>query len=489
MLRAILMLLIIATAGCAELTHLTRERDLSAPSNTSVYTTTTTITSTDEGDIKTIKESTRANPKITRDVVLIDAKQRALITTDEKFCAEPSPDALSAIASTFGVSLSSAEKTELSQSFSLSEGASSIGLRTQSIQLMRDSMYRLCEGYLSGSLTKPAYQDMFRRFQASMVSILAIEQLTGVQRAPTVALTSSAIIGAAELVSKYTDLTEQSKKKVDEAESQLAIFKAELDIANTELASSIEKNGELAAAKAEQEALLSDDNKVPNPEETKPEAQPEETKPEAKPEEAKPEEAKNIAGSSDVEDDIKKYNDYLEKVKAVAEKISQLEAANTKAQAAQKAFDEGGVSLANRKSEYDSNNKARIAALTSSAETSVSAQITNVTATPLSEKSIIEISKTVKEIVLGTIYRDSTKEVCTTIIQNLSWDKVVPAQSTAWYCLAALFNEDGKMNNVFEIRDATPVTEDSDTTTIGQGITPNDDEDNYSAALQPLFRR
>jgi hypothetical protein len=317
-----------------------------------------------------------------------------------------------------------------------------------------------------------------------MVSILAIEQLTGVQRAPTVALTSSAIIGAAELVSKYTDLTEQSKKKVDEAESQLAIFKAELDIANTELASSIEKNGELAAAKAEQEALLSDDNKVPKPEETKPEAQPEETKPEAK-----PEEAKNIAGSSDVEDDIKKYNDYLEKVKAVAEKISQLEAANTKAQAAQKAFDEGGVSLANRKSEYDSNNKARIAALTSSAETSVSAQITNVTATPLSEKSIIEISKTVKEIVLGTIYRDSTKEVCTTIIQNLSWDKVVPARSTAWYCLAALFNEDGKMNNVFEIRDATPVTEDSDTTTIGQGITPNDDEDNYSAALQPLFRR
>jgi hypothetical protein len=84
-------------------------------------------------------------------------------------CAEPSPDALSALATTVGLSLSNADR-DYTANFALSEAGGSIGLRTQSIQLIRDSMYRLCEGYLSGALNEVAFETLHRRFQSSMVA-------------------------------------------------------------------------------------------------------------------------------------------------------------------------------------------------------------------------------------------------------------------------------------------------------------------------------
>ncbi|MGH8603978.1 MAG: hypothetical protein ACREXR_14780, partial [Gammaproteobacteria bacterium] len=62
---------------------------------------------------------------------------------------------------------------------SLSESGSNIGLRTQTIQLLRDSMYRLCEAYLSGVIGAEEYRRLLLRYQNSTIALLAVEQLTG----------------------------------------------------------------------------------------------------------------------------------------------------------------------------------------------------------------------------------------------------------------------------------------------------------------------
>jgi hypothetical protein len=192
--------------GCAALTHLTRTRNFP-----------TGIDSAAPGK-----------------AVIVDAKQRLIVTSpiqttrlgpDGKasaerfrgFCAEPSPDALSALAAGYGISLSKKDKLSLASSLSIAEGAGSIGLRTQSIQLMRDSMYRLCEGYLSGAIDSLAFQTLHRRFQSSMVAILAIEQLTGALRGPGITLGGSASVGKAELAAKLTSDTEAARNSVAEA--------------------------------------------------------------------------------------------------------------------------------------------------------------------------------------------------------------------------------------------------------------------------------
>lgn len=145
----------------------------------------------------------------------IDAKQRIVSTGKTRdretgqdlymVCAEPSPDALSAIAAAQGLSLSK-DDIQAAFSSSLTEGAGSIGLRTQSIQLMRDSMYRLCEAHMSGFIGDLAFETLHRRFQSSMVAILAIEQLTSVARPP--AITLGGISGGAgvELVAESSEL-------------------------------------------------------------------------------------------------------------------------------------------------------------------------------------------------------------------------------------------------------------------------------------------
>ena len=57
-----------------------------------------------------------------------------------------------------------------------------IGLRTQSIQLLRDAMYRICEAYWNDALDSESLIAMHRRFQNLMTGLLAIEQLTGAVR-------------------------------------------------------------------------------------------------------------------------------------------------------------------------------------------------------------------------------------------------------------------------------------------------------------------
>jgi uncharacterized protein YceK len=167
-----------------------------------------------------------------RSAILVDATKRVILsspTAQQKptgfvaFCTEPSPDAVASIASSGGASLSVPEKVALAAQFAKAEGAASIGLRTQSIQLLRDSMFRVCEGYLSGSIDRPNAETMLRRFQSSMVAILAIEQLTGAIQAPAISIGGNTASGSAAEVEKLTEKVAAARDaslKADQAESE-----------------------------------------------------------------------------------------------------------------------------------------------------------------------------------------------------------------------------------------------------------------------------
>ena len=103
------------------------------------------------------------------------SKDLGLITVT---CAEPSPDALSALSTSVGGSVTD-PKVALNLAIAASESAASIGLRTQSIQLLRDGMYRLCEAYAGRALDGPEYNRQLRRYQNLMLGLLAVEQITG----------------------------------------------------------------------------------------------------------------------------------------------------------------------------------------------------------------------------------------------------------------------------------------------------------------------
>lgn len=151
----------------------------------------------------------------------LDVKQRVVISKaldvygDNKpiqiVCTEPSPDALTTISATAGADVASQvarassaqrpsdsdEKDMRAQNSgsvtaALAEQGAFVGLRTQSIQLLRDTMYRLCEGYASGAVSPAEFSAMQRRYQSTMLGLLAIEQLTRPVVAAQVVLASTA---------------------------------------------------------------------------------------------------------------------------------------------------------------------------------------------------------------------------------------------------------------------------------------------------------
>lgn len=124
--------------------------------------------------------------------IVVDAKQRSILAVDDidsdgnvvtRFCAEPSPDALSAIATSFALSSNVGIVGQGSGAASigqaLRETAQQLGTRTATIQLLRDSYYRLCEASVNGKLNRSNYLLLANKLKTSMMMLLAIEQITG----------------------------------------------------------------------------------------------------------------------------------------------------------------------------------------------------------------------------------------------------------------------------------------------------------------------
>lgn len=116
----------------------------------------------------------------------LDAQQRVILVThhggrkgDRRIvCAEPSPDTMSAIAAAASAAGGNGE-VKANLGYAVSQSAASIGIRTPTIQLLRDGLYRACEGYLNGVLDEEAYEIILRNYDRVMVSLLAIDAAGG----------------------------------------------------------------------------------------------------------------------------------------------------------------------------------------------------------------------------------------------------------------------------------------------------------------------
>ncbi|MGL4231918.1 MAG: hypothetical protein ACRCWJ_11200 [Casimicrobium sp.] len=201
--------------------------------------------------------------------VSVDAKQRFLVATPRNMvprgeetyatarndppsiiCTEPSPDALSMLSSSFaggaGLNLTRPDNTQiaaqLNAALSRAESGAYVGLRTQTIQLLRDGMYRLCEGYAAGALNGKEFKDLQRRYQSVMLALLSIEQITGaIAPRPVVisggagAMTGDSLQAVqekyAEAIEKNVSLeSDAAKKKADVTAKKQAVADAEKKI-------------------------------------------------------------------------------------------------------------------------------------------------------------------------------------------------------------------------------------------------------------------
>ena len=180
---------------------------------------------------------------------MVDIKQRAVIASRQVsgagptaisrtiVCSEPSPDALSAYAAELAAEANIPGEVTARLAAASQESASFIGLRTQSIQLLRDSLYRLCEGYMSGALKSADYDILMRRYQKYMVALLGIEQLTGTIRAPAVTINTQ---GGAEASRSIGEMRSEIEA-IDERIKTLEEMKKKDDVEEDEK-TNIEKN-------------------------------------------------------------------------------------------------------------------------------------------------------------------------------------------------------------------------------------------------------
>ncbi|WP_298399799.1 hypothetical protein [Sphingobium sp.] len=137
----------------------------------------------------------RAIDTATPRAITMDAYQRSVFfnkfgENDLRICAEAAPDAFSALSASLA-----AEADVVKKSGSLAAALSQSGAtieRTQTINMLRESMYRTCERYLSGGISRETLIVQAARDQRNMVDILAIEQLTRTARLPSVIIAGGA---------------------------------------------------------------------------------------------------------------------------------------------------------------------------------------------------------------------------------------------------------------------------------------------------------
>lgn len=176
-------------------------------------------------------------------IISVDAKQRHLVSvfrpeldteggidpakSKRIICAEPSPDVFSVYSAALEANAGKAEELQAALKLATGETGATIGLRTESIQLLRDAMYRLCEAYAADGIEKKDYVSLLSKYQKSMVSLIAIAQLTGAVRPPQIVISNQAQL--------------ESSQKLYEAKTELAKAQGQLKTYQTEQKSLVDK--------------------------------------------------------------------------------------------------------------------------------------------------------------------------------------------------------------------------------------------------------
>jgi hypothetical protein len=151
------------------------------------------------------------------DVLSVDAKQRLVIQGDvggqRIVCTEPSPDAIVAQAAQFaaaGAAPVSGGNASAKLAGGFSESAGSIGLRTQTIQLLRDGYFRLCEARLNNQITNRDYQATLYFIDEFIATVAAIESLGGIVQAPPITISSGGVASISDTAVSSTQTSPPS---------------------------------------------------------------------------------------------------------------------------------------------------------------------------------------------------------------------------------------------------------------------------------------
>jgi hypothetical protein len=337
--------------------------------------------------------------------IFVDAKQRGIYavkrTTEQKngngeqkiiweaFCAEPSPDAISSLASTLGVDFTLTDKGKLGFSKSSAEGVGSIGLRTAAIEALRDIMYRNCEAYAMGAISPYGIETLQRRFQSTMVAILAIEQLTGAVRAPAVVLSGNSSAGSPDAIVDLTNRAEASSKSLD----------------NAKAAEEKSKKKYLDAEKARKES----ESKLEN-------------------DKGKYEEAKKTPS-----DENKKIVESYEKL------LVQHDSNKDAEDLAKKEYETAQESTKRRQQEFDAIDSSRLAALANGGAAGSTGSFQSPNSTQgLSGESAQHVSDAVYKIVEQTVGLNFGNEFCVTIL-GASAGQEIKEGTAEFACLILLF--------------------------------------------------
>jgi hypothetical protein len=137
------------------------------------------------------------------DTLSLDAKQRLMLVGNRGghehkrvTCTEPGPDALVARAAALAAG-GNFQQPGVTAGGNLavatSETAASIGFRNQTIQMLRDGYFRLCEAYLNGALDKRQYEHMVTNADTFMVVVSALQVLGSNPTAPAVAISAGGL--------------------------------------------------------------------------------------------------------------------------------------------------------------------------------------------------------------------------------------------------------------------------------------------------------
>jgi hypothetical protein len=136
--------------------------------------------------------------KDTAQLIRQDASQRAILLVPRQSghailnaCSEPPPDVAQNLAQSLNSSLEALAKKggELEAnvaakvSSDLKTAAELIFQRSQGIQLLRDTMFRLCEALQNGVIEREDYREMIQTLISTANFIIPFEQCTGMARA------------------------------------------------------------------------------------------------------------------------------------------------------------------------------------------------------------------------------------------------------------------------------------------------------------------
>jgi len=192
----------------------------------------------------------------------LDAQQRLTLFRAQKYCAEPSPDALAAYAQSLGLGVSIPTQGAGSLAGASQSTIGSIGLRTQSITIMRDALYRMCEAYHNQMLGDVMVATLLGRSQDLAAVILAVEQLTGAVAGNQVILTgtaganaSASLLANDQALAAAQDNVTKRKAAVADATAKQAKAQTAFDEATAEEASA---KRQLDAAKAKSPPVQSE---------------------------------------------------------------------------------------------------------------------------------------------------------------------------------------------------------------------------------------